>query len=58
MYPFGYGLSYSKFRYESLKLKSSIIKAGENLMLQVSVTNLGPYDADEVCLFHFKQLLF
>ncbi len=48
LYPFGYGLSYSKFQYVSLKVKSNSIKAGENLTVTVDVHNLGPYDADEV----------
>ena len=47
LYPFGYGLSYSQFRYESLTSVSKV-KAMENLSFEVTVKNIGDYDADEV----------
>jgi beta-glucosidase len=47
MYPFGYGLSYSTFGYTSLLLPDEI-RAGENITISATVTNYGPYDADEV----------
>jgi len=48
LYPFGYGLSYSQFHYSDLVLHSAVIIAGQNVTVDVSVTNLGPYEADEV----------
>lgn len=46
-YPFGYGLSFTKFSYTSLKLKSSI-KAGHNLRVFADVQNTGKMAGDEV----------
>lgn len=47
LYPFGYGLSYTKFGYGNLKLKKKI-KAGENLQVSVDVQNTGAIAGDEV----------
>jgi len=48
LYPFGYGLSYSQFHYSNITINPSVIHAGQNVSVQVNITNLGPYDADEV----------
>ncbi len=50
LYPFGYGLSYTTFQYTSLSLSSHTIQAGDNLTVMVTVTNTGPYSADEVII--------
>jgi beta-glucosidase len=47
LYPFGYGLSYTKFSYKGLKLKNKI-KAGESLQVTVEVRNTGAIAGDEV----------
>ena len=48
LYPFGYGLSYSKFYYDALSVSPQSISPGSNVTVTFSVRNLGPYDADEV----------
>ncbi len=48
LYPFGYGLSYSKFSYSGLTLPSSTVKAGDPLIAEVTVTNTGDRAGDEV----------
>ena len=48
LYPFGYGLSYSKFIYSGLRLSGSEMKAGEQLKLDADVKNIGHRDGDEV----------
>ena len=47
LYPFGYGLSYSRFEYKDLNAEKSIHQ-GEMLGVEVKITNLGPYEAQEV----------
>ncbi len=47
LYPFGYGLSYTSFLYDQLKLPSTI-QAGKTLMVNVQVTNTGKKDGEEV----------
>ena len=48
LYPFGYGLSYTKFAYSNLRFESKTVKAGEPLKVSVDVTNSGDRQGDEV----------
>jgi beta-glucosidase len=48
LYPFGFGLSTTTFRYGSLELSKSTIGPEESLTASVLVTNTGPRAADEV----------
>jgi len=48
LYPFGYGLSYSRFRYENVTLSADTIKPCDYLEVTTAVRNLGPLDGDEV----------
>lgn len=47
LWPFGYGLSYTKFRYSDLSAPAQI-SAGRPLHASVTVTNVGPIAGDEV----------
>ncbi len=44
LYPFGYGLSYTKFKYSDIDVKD----AGDYLEVSFSLKNIGKYDGDEV----------
>ena len=48
LYPFGYGLSYTTFRYSNLRLSRTALHGGEDLTATVDVTNTGSRDGDEV----------
>jgi beta-glucosidase len=48
LYPFGYGLSYSKFEYSNMKLSSSELDAGNPVTVDVDVKNASPRAGDEV----------
>jgi beta-glucosidase len=48
LYPFGYGLSYSKFEYSNLKLSSGSLTAGDPLTVEVDVKNTSQRAGDEV----------
>ena len=48
LYPFGYGLSYSKFEYSGLKLSTSNLNAGDSLNLEADVKNASDREGDEV----------
>jgi beta-glucosidase len=48
LYPFGYGLSYSKFAYSSVKLSAKNLQAGKPLNVDANVKNTGQRDGDEV----------
>jgi beta-glucosidase len=48
LYPFGYGLSYSKFEYSNLKLPAAELRAGDPLRVEVDVKNASDKAGDEV----------
>jgi len=48
LYPFGYGLTYSKFEYSNMKLSSAQLEAGNPLTVEVDVKNASSRAGDEV----------
>ena len=51
LYPFGYGLSYSKFEYENMNIKTSADNDGFDV--SVTVKNASEMDGDEVVQIYF-----
>jgi beta-glucosidase len=56
LYPFGYGLSYTRFRYSELRLSSERLGPGDTLEVSVTVTNTGDRAGDEVVELYLKDL--
>jgi beta-glucosidase len=54
LYPFGYGLSYTTFSYTDLTLPKAAIHAGDPLIAEVSVTNTGKREGDEVAQLYLS----
>jgi beta-glucosidase len=54
LYPFGYGLSYTKFSYSDLSVPTAAIAAGQPLSADVTVTNVGKAGGDEVVQLYLK----
>lgn len=48
LYPFGHGLSYTRFSYGDIKLSAATLTAGDKLGVDVTVKNAGKQDGDEV----------
>ena len=48
LYPFGYGLSYTRFVYSNLQINGKSVKAGEPVKVSVDVVNAGEREGDEV----------
>ncbi|HXS14346.1 MAG TPA: glycoside hydrolase family 3 C-terminal domain-containing protein [Acidobacteriaceae bacterium] len=54
LYPFGYGLSYTKFSYSDLSVPTTPIAAGQPVDADVTVTNTGQLAGDEVVQLYLK----
>lgn len=48
LYPFGYGLSYTKFSYSGITLSSSILSEGKEVKVSFNISNTGDRDGEEV----------
>jgi beta-glucosidase len=57
VYPFGYGLSYSNFRYGDLKLSNTSLRGNQTLTASVTVTNSGSRDGKEVVQLYIRDLV-
>lgn len=56
LYPFGFGLSYSRFNYSDLKLDRTELPLGASLDIHLTVRNRGERDAAEVVQFYLSDL--
>ncbi|ABF42247.1 Beta-glucosidase [Candidatus Koribacter versatilis Ellin345] len=54
LYPFGYGLSYTTFSYRDLALPKAPLNAGDPVTAQVTVTNTGKVEGDEVAQLYLS----
>ncbi|WP_273320228.1 glycoside hydrolase family 3 C-terminal domain-containing protein [Vallitalea guaymasensis] len=56
LYPFGYGLSYTSFEFSNLVLSKDILQMGEDLLINVDVTNTGDLSGYETVQLYVKDL--
>jgi beta-glucosidase len=54
LYPFGYGLSYTSFKYSNFTIPEKIV-AGEKVYVKVTVTNTGKVSGDEVVELYLTE---
>ncbi len=54
LYPFGYGLSYTTFKYSDLNVATPSVAAGQPVSADVTVTNSGSKAGDEVVQVYIK----
>lgn len=57
LYPFGFGLSYTQFKYGPLSLSSSSLKGNQTLQASVTLTNSGNFDGSEVVQLYIRDLV-
>jgi beta-glucosidase len=55
LYPFGFGLSYTTFKFENLHVEPSQIAAGGTAKVSVDVSNIGSREGDEVPQLYIHQ---
>jgi len=56
LYEFGYGLSYTTFKYDNLKLSKSNFSKNEEMVVSVQLTNTGSRDGEEVVQLYIRDL--
>ena len=56
LYPFGFGLSYTKFAYNRPTLESNSVKAGVQINVSIDVTNSGDREGDEVVQLYLTDV--
>jgi len=56
LYPFGYGLSYTSFKYNNLRTSSSELAKDGTVTVSVDVSNTGSMAGDEVVQLYVKHL--
>ncbi|MEO8237481.1 MAG: glycoside hydrolase family 3 N-terminal domain-containing protein [Flavobacterium sp.] len=54
-FPFGYGLSYTKFNYTGLKLSSAKMKTNETIKVSFKLSNVGKVAGEEVVQLYLKD---
>ncbi|MDO3425784.1 beta-glucosidase BglX [Chryseobacterium sp. APV1] len=55
LYPFGFGLSYTKFEYSDLKINKKLFSKGENIQVTFTLKNTGKYDGKEVAQLYIQD---
>lgn len=56
LFPFGYGLSYTKFKYGNLKLDKKELKQNDTLKVSFDIENVGDYDGKEIAQVYVKDV--
>ena len=57
LFPFGYGLSYTRFTYSDIRLSRDTVTMSESLTVRAVVTNSGDVVADEVVQLYVRDLV-
>lgn len=56
LYPFGFGLSYTRFEYSNISVSAARVPAGESVIVSATVRNVGQRASDEVVQLYVKDL--
>lgn len=57
LYPFGYGLSYTKFEYSKVTISSNKMAKNDKITVSVDIKNTGNYDGKEVVQLYTRDLV-
>ena len=57
LFPFGYGLSYTKFEYANIAIDKAEYAEGDTIVVEYDLTNTGNYDATEVAQLYIRDLV-
>ncbi len=57
LYPFGYGLSYTTFKYDNLNLSSAKLTGKDSIVVTVKIKNTGKVDGEEVIQLYLQDVV-
>jgi beta-glucosidase len=57
VYPFGYGLSYTKFGYSGIELNAARLKGDQMLTANITISNMGKYAGNEIVQLYIRDLV-
>jgi beta-glucosidase len=57
LYPFGYGLSYTTFKYSGIRLNKPEFEHNDKIVASVDIANTGKYDGEEVAQLYVRDMV-
>ncbi len=57
LFPFGFGLSYTRFEYKNINVNMHSISIGESVEISATVRNIGQVDAEEIVQLYIRDLV-
>ncbi len=57
LYPFGYGLSYTKFVYSDVQLSAPVMTVDDKVTASITVTNMGLREGEEVVQLYIRDIV-
>lgn len=57
LYPFGFGISYTTYKYGEIKLSKNEFSADEDIPVSIDVTNSGKKEGDEIVQLYLSDLV-
>ena len=55
LFPFGFGLSYTNFKYKNLNISNQQMRVGETITVSVTIENTGKLDGEEVVQLYIRD---
>lgn len=56
LYPFGFGLSYTEFKYGNLSLSSENLRGNQSLKARIDISNTGRFDGEEIVQLYIRDV--
>lgn len=57
LFPFGFGLSYTSYSYDNMRINSECLNINDTLSVSVDVTNTGGRDGEETVQFYIRDVV-
>ncbi|MCC6599134.1 MAG: glycoside hydrolase family 3 C-terminal domain-containing protein [Crocinitomicaceae bacterium] len=56
LYPFGYGLCYTEFLFQKVKISSQNASVGDTIIVEIDISNAGKLDGTEIVQLYLRKL--